>query len=105
MSRLGDVLSKRIFYIPAVVYLILFALLPLLISVYLSLQGQAGGFNPSTYLTLFELTDFPRVVYNTLVFAIGTAVFSILIGTAFAILVSPSAPWSEKILADRLRMH
>jgi ABC-type glycerol-3-phosphate transport system permease component len=87
MSRLGDVLSKRIFYIPAVAYLILFALLPLLISVYLSLQGQAGGFNPSTYLTLFELTDFPRVVYNTLVFALGTAVFSVLIGTAFAILV------------------
>jgi ABC-type glycerol-3-phosphate transport system permease component len=87
MSRVGDALSKRIFYIPAVAYLVLFALLPLLISVYLSLQGQAGGFNPSTYLALFELTDFPEVVYNTLFFAVGTAVFSVLIGTAFAILV------------------
>jgi len=87
MSKLGDSLSKRVFYVPAVAYLILFALAPLLISVYLSVQGQTGGLVLSTYFKLFELTDFPRVVYNTLFFAVGTAAFSVLIGCAFAILV------------------
>ena len=83
MSRVGEALSKRIFYIPAVVYLVLFALLPLAISVYLS----APSSDLSSYVALFQFTDFPRVVYNTLVFALGTAVFSVLMGTAFAILV------------------
>ena len=83
MSRIGDALSKRIFYIPAVVYLTLFALVPLLISVDLS----APGSNFSSYIQLFQLSDFPRIVYNTLFFSIGTAVSSVLIGTAFAILV------------------
>jgi multiple sugar transport system permease protein len=83
MSRIGVVLSKRIFYIPAVAYLILFALLPLVISLILS----APSTDFSSYITLFELTDFPRVLYNTLVFSVGSAVFAVLIGTAFAILV------------------
>ena len=83
MSKIVDVLSKRIFYIPAVVYLVLFALVPMAISIVLS----APNSNLSSYVQLFEFTDFPRIVYNTLVFAIGTAVFSVLVGTAFAILV------------------
>lgn len=83
MSRIGDVLSKRVFYIPAVVYLIAFGLIPLLISVYLS----APSSNLSSYVELFQFTDFSTVVYNTLFFALGTAVFAILIGMAFAILV------------------
>lgn len=83
MSRIGDMLSKRVFYIPAVAYLILFALLPLLISISLS----APSTDLTSYIRLFELTDFPRVLYNTLFFSIGTAVFAVLIGTAFAILV------------------
>ena len=83
MSRIGDVLSKRIFYIPAVAYLILFALVPIAISISLS----APNSNFSSYIQLFQFTDFPRIVYNTLVFSVGTAVSSVLIGTAFAILV------------------
>ena len=87
MPKTGDSLAKRVFYVPAVAYLILFALVPLVISIYLSVQGQAGGLELSTYFKLFQLTDFPRVVYNTLFFAVGTAAFSVLIGCAFAILV------------------
>ena len=83
MSRLGDALSKRIFYIPAVAYLVLFAAVPLAISI--ALSAPSSDF--SSYVALFGLTDFPRVVYNTLFFSIGTAVSSVLIGTAFAILV------------------
>jgi len=83
MSRVIDILSKRVFYIPAVVYLILFGLLPMAISIVLS----APNSDFSSYVQLFELTDFPRIVYNTLVFSVGTAVFSLLIGMAFAILV------------------
>ena len=83
MSRVVDILSNRIFYVPAVVYLILFALVPMAISIVLS----APNSDFSSYVQLFELTDFPRIVYNTLVFSVGTAVFSVLIGTSFAILV------------------
>jgi len=83
MSRIGDALSKRIFYIPAVVYLIAFALVPMLISIDLS----APGSNFSSYVQLFQFSDFPEIVYNTLFFALGTAVSAVLIGTAFAVLV------------------
>jgi len=83
LSKIADVLSKRIFYIPAVVYLILFALVPMVISIVLS----APNSNFSSYIQLFQLADFPRIVYNTLFFSVGTAVCSVLIGTAFAILV------------------
>jgi len=83
MSKIVDILSKRIFYIPAVVYLILFALVPMVIS--LDLSAPNSDF--SSYIQLFQLADFPRIVYNTLFFSIGTAVCSVLIGTAFAILV------------------
>ncbi|MGA1974030.1 MAG: ABC transporter permease subunit [Conexivisphaerales archaeon] len=83
MPSIRDILSKRIFYIPAVAYLILFALLPLVISISLS----APSSDLTSYVRLFELTDFPRVLYNTLFFSVGSAVFAVLIGTAFAILV------------------
>ena len=83
MSRISDLLSKRVFYIPAVVYLILFALVPISISI--SLSAPNSDF--SSYIQLFQFTDFPRIVYNTLFFSVGTAVCSVLIGTAFAILV------------------
>jgi len=83
MSRIVDLLSKRVFYIPAVVYLILFALVPISISI--SLSAPDSDF--SSYIQLFQFTDFPRIVYNTLFFSVGTAVCSVLIGTAFAILV------------------
>jgi multiple sugar transport system permease protein len=82
-SRIGEMLSKRVFYIPAVAYLALFALLPLAISI--SLSAPSTDF--TSYIRLFELTDFPRVLFNTLFFSIGSAVFAVLIGTAFAILV------------------
>lgn len=83
LPSIRDILSKRIFYIPAVAYLILFALLPLVISISLS----APSSDLTSYVRLFELTDFPRVLYNTLFFSVGSAVFAVLIGTAFAILV------------------
>jgi multiple sugar transport system permease protein len=83
MSRIGDALSKRIFYIPAVVYLICFALVPMLISI--SLSAPNSDF--SSYIQLFQLADFPRIVWNTLFFSVGTAVSSVLIGSAFAVLV------------------
>ena len=83
MSRLGDSLASRVFYIPAVAYLVVFALFPLLISVALS----APSSDLVSYVRLFQLTNFPAVVYNTLFFSVGTAVFSLLIGTAFAIFV------------------
>jgi ABC-type glycerol-3-phosphate transport system permease component len=83
MSKIADVLAKRIFYIPAVVYLILFAFVPMVISIALS----APNSDLSSYVQLFQLTDFPRIVYNTLFFSVGTAVCSVLIGAAFAILV------------------
>ncbi|MDG6988416.1 MAG: ABC transporter permease subunit [Nitrososphaerota archaeon] len=38
-------------------------------------------------MSLFAQTDFGRIVYNTVFFAVGTAVASVLVGTAFAILV------------------
>jgi multiple sugar transport system permease protein len=78
-----DVLSKRVFYIPAVAYLVLFALVPAVISIVLS----APNSNLSSYVRLFQLTDFPRIVYNTFFFSVGTAVSAILIGTAFAVVV------------------
>jgi len=83
MSKIGDALSKRVFYIPAVAYLVAFALVPLALSIYLS----APSSNLSSYVELFQFTDFSTVVYNTLFFALGTAAFAILIGMAFAILV------------------
>jgi multiple sugar transport system permease protein len=83
MSRIADVLSKRIFYIPAVAYLVLFALVPMVISVYLSAPNSDFG----SYVQLFQLADFPRIVYNTFFFSFGTAVSAVLIGTAFAVLV------------------
>jgi multiple sugar transport system permease protein len=83
MSRIADVLSKRIFYIPAVAYLSLFALVPLLISISLSAPNSDFG----SYVQLFQLADFPRIVYNTLFFSLGTAVSAVLIGAAFAVLV------------------
>ena len=83
LSKIPGVLSKRLFYIPAVVYLILFALVPMAISIDLS----APGSDLSSYIQLFRFTDFPRIVYNTLFFSFGTAVLSVLIGMAFAILV------------------
>jgi len=76
-------LSRRLFYIPAVVYLVIFAFVPLGISIYLS----APSSDFESYIRLFQLTDFTRVLYNTLVFSLGSAVFSVLIGMAFAILV------------------
>ncbi|MDG6935151.1 MAG: ABC transporter permease subunit [Nitrososphaerota archaeon] len=82
-SNLMEGLSRRIFYIPAVVYLVFFALVPLGISIYLSAPSSDLG----SYVRLFQLTDFARVLYNTLVFSVGSAVFSVLIGMAFAILV------------------
>jgi multiple sugar transport system permease protein len=83
MSKIGDALSKRVFYIPAVAYLVAFALVPMGISIYLS----APTSNLSSYVELFQLTDFPKVVGNTLFFALGTAIFASIIGIAFAILV------------------
>ena len=83
MPRLGSFLSSRVFYIPAAAYLVAFALVPLLISVALS----APNFDLESYVRLFQLTDFPEVVYNTLFFSVGTAVFSMVIGAAFAIFV------------------
>ena len=83
MSRLGDFFASRVFYIPAAAYLVAFALVPLLISVALS----APSSDLVSYVRLFQLTDFPVVVYNTLFFSVGTAVFSLLIGIAFAIFV------------------
>jgi len=83
MPGIREVISKRIFYIPAVVYLLLFAALPLAISISLS----APSSNLTSYVRLFELSDFPSVVYNTFFFSVGSAVFSVLLGTAFAILV------------------
>ena len=53
----------------------------------ISIGLSAPNSNLSSYVQLFKMTDFPRIVYNTLVFAVGTAVSSVLIGTAFAILV------------------
>ncbi|MDG6910312.1 MAG: sugar ABC transporter permease, partial [Nitrososphaerota archaeon] len=38
-------------------------------------------------MSLFAQTDFLRIVYNTFFFAVGTAVLSVLIGAAFAVLV------------------
>ncbi len=83
MSRLGDFLSSRVFYIPAAAYLVGFALVPLLISVVLSAPSSDFG----SYVRLFQLTDFNEVVYNTLFFSVGTAVFSLATGIAFAIFV------------------
>jgi len=53
----------------------------------ISIALSAPNSDFSSYLQLFELTDFPRILYNTLFFSVGTAVSSVLIGTAFAILV------------------
>ena len=83
MSGVRAALSTRVFYIPVVMYLLLFALVPLAVSVYLS----APSSDLSSYVALFAQTDFPRVVYNTLFFSLGTAVASVLVGSAFAILV------------------
>ena len=83
MSRLGDALASRVFYLPAAAYLVAFALVPLLLSVALSAPSSDLG----SYVRLFQLTDFPEVVYNTLFFSLGTAVAALLVGTAFAIFV------------------
>ena len=83
MSRVTDALSRRIFYIPAVVYLVLFALIPLVLSIYIS----APSSNFSSYIQLFQYTDFSTIVFNTLFFALGTAVSAVLVGAAFAVLV------------------
>jgi multiple sugar transport system permease protein len=76
-------LSRRIFYLPAFVYLIIFALLPFALSIYFS--GLAT--DPSAYSALFTLPHLPEVVFNTVVFAGGTAIFATLLGTTLAILV------------------
>ena len=83
MSRVVDVLSRRVFYLPAVVYLVLFALVPLALSIEIS----APSSNFSSYVQLFQYTDFSRILSNTLFFSIGTAVSAVLAGTAFAVLV------------------
>jgi multiple sugar transport system permease protein len=76
-------LSRRIFYIPAIVYLLVFALLPFALSIYFS--GLAT--DPTAYAALFTLPHLPEVVFNTIVFAGGTAVFATLLGMTLAILV------------------
>ena len=76
-------LSKRIFYIPAFVYLLIFALFPFALSVYFS--GLAT--NPGAYSALFTLPHLSQVVVNTVVFAGGTAIFATVLGMALAILV------------------
>ncbi len=53
----------------------------------MSVSLSAPSSNLSSYVSLFAQTDFGRVVYNTVFFAVGTAVVSVLVGTAFAILV------------------
>ncbi len=83
MPSIREVLSKRIFYIPAVAYLIIFGLLPFVISIYLS----APSSDFASYVRIFQLTNFPRILYNTFVFSVGTAVFAVVIGTVLAILV------------------
>ena len=80
-------LSKRIFYIPAVVYLFVFALVPFALTFYF-----AGIINdPGSVSTLFTLPHLTQVVSNTVVFAGGTAVFATLLGTVLAILVDSRA--------------
>ena len=76
-------LSRRIFYIPAFVYLVVFALLPFALSVYFS--GLAT--DPASYSQLFTLPHLPQVVSNTVIFAGGTAIFATLLGMVLAILV------------------
>ncbi|MDG6963505.1 MAG: ABC transporter permease subunit [Nitrososphaerota archaeon] len=53
----------------------------------MSVSLSAPSSNLSSYVSLFAQTDFGRVVYNTVFFAVGTAVVSVLVGAAFAILV------------------
>ena len=53
----------------------------------MSVSISAPSSNLSSYVSLFAQTDFGRVVYNTVFFAVGTAVVSVLVGAAFAILV------------------
>ena len=53
----------------------------------ISISLSAPNSDLSSYVQLFQFTDFPRIVGNTLFFSFGTAILSVLIGTAFAILV------------------
>ena len=80
-------LSKRIFYIPAFVYLIIFALFPFALSIYFSNLAT----NVSAYSQLFTLPHLSQVVSNTIIFAGGTAVFATLLGMVLAILVDSVA--------------
>lgn len=76
-------LSKRIFYIPAFVYLFVFAIVPFALTFYI-----AGLLNdPGSYSALLSLPHLSQVVSNTIIFAGGTAVFATLLGTVLAILV------------------
>jgi ABC-type glycerol-3-phosphate transport system permease component len=77
----GKEYSSRLFYIPAVVYLALFAFLPFVFSIFLSTPNA----DFSSYLLLFEFPELHTVLLNTLIFSLGTAGFSTLLGLALAI--------------------
>lgn len=76
-------LSRRIFYLPALVYLLAFAIVPFALSIYFASPSA----DLSSYSQVFSFPQLPEVVFNTLVFAGGTAVFSTLLGLALAIFV------------------
>jgi multiple sugar transport system permease protein len=76
-------LSRRIFYLPAFVYLVIFAIIPFALSVYFS--GLAS--DPTAYSQIFNIPHLSQVIINTVIFSGGTAVFATLLGMTLAILV------------------
>lgn len=74
---------SKLFFAPALGYLLIFALFPLALSVYFSFPSL----NFSSYIALFEFPELWRVILNTLIFSFGTASISTLLGLNLAILV------------------
>ena len=76
-------LTRKVFFLPAFAYLAVFALLPFALSVYFSSPSA----DVSSYLQLFSFGQLPEVIFNTLVFSLGTAAIATLLGIVLAIFV------------------
>lgn len=84
--------------LPALIFLALFLVYPVLQVLLLGLQDQGGSFTISQFGRLFESTVYVRVLLNSVKIAALTSLFCIAIGYPVAFLLSVSRPGTRAAL-------
>ncbi|MCI1217401.1 carbohydrate ABC transporter permease [Bifidobacterium crudilactis] len=84
----------NLFYVPALLILILFTVWPLLSGIQLSFTNW-DGYSPtklfvglSNYVTMFKDHNFATVLVNTLIYGVGSTIVQQVIGLALALLLN-----------------